>query len=825
MEALQTLESNDSLQNNPEKQKETISRETDRLFDTLESSDVNVWDIHLLIENLSSNNPAFAQNWSEFQDKNSLALQDELSKNEVLESSENTDSIPQIDFSKDIIASNEKYSFLSKYLEKITIWEWQIQTLGNELYSALKRYSQNKEPLLNILWSEEKVKEFFDFLQSDKWSLILKFTQYYSNIKVIWENLQIVNLDTNESGKILSNEILNQTQNLAEKIAKHQNTLQSELKAQKESQNMRGAIMTGNYATYEWSNYSFDSFENKVTNELHSYWKDVFRTILSSTWAWDLVKSWEKIRLPIWENSITLDFSEIPEWIDFENLTDTQINDLTEKYFDDVYVDNWSERLWDILEKLKDYATNHPEKLTVDVVSIILSWLVAVWTVAGTALPSWWLWTAVWVALAWVTFTASDNAIRAFWYGVIWKMWWDEVDWEKSFSDWALEWIWLKDEDLNLEKIVTKKWFETLSNTVLFGIFNRTGRITEIWMKALESKWLQLSLWNTQKVMLEAWKTIPESVFFTYYGVWASAIEDTILKMQEENWLNRDEAIDNLISNLWAITDAETFAHYFMYNLWFISLVKLGWAGWQRKVETHLKERPGKVNINSLLENSTKLDMELLRLQEKWYSFNREQNGEIIFYDKNLNRVDPMNWDFVNLRTIQESLMVNNLNIQRLLLNDSTNTSLTNSWKGTKAQANKQNIQVKYERLDRLSREAEKQGLSFALDKDTIYDWVSRSWVKEWTKDWLLKEAWFTNSEREAIKKQELKEWSKKLEDRAVERMNSAVERIGKEYKDWVLRLAQWKAISEAFPNISKELLPKLTNIILKEQTIKKERL
>lgn len=782
MEALKTLESNDSLQNNPEKHKEAISKETDRLFDTLDSPDVSVWDIHFLIDNLSSSNPNFAKNWSEFQNKNSLILQNELSKSSVVENLENTDSLPQINYSKDIIATNEKYSFLSQYLENITIWKWEIQTLSHELYSALNRYSQNKKPLLNILWSEEKVKDFFDFLTSNKWSLILNFTQYYSNIKVIWENLQIVNLDTNEPGKILSNEILNQTQDLAERISKHQNTLQNELKAQKENQNVKWAIMTGNYSTYEWSNYSFNNFEKKVTNELYSYSKNVFVSILSSPWAWDLVKSWEKFRLPIWENSITLDFSQLSKWIDFENLTDTQIKNLTEKYFDDVYVDNFSEKFLDILEKIKDYASNHPEKLKVDVVSIIISWLVAVWTVATVSWATGMTWTIPSIALAWASFTASDNAIRAFGYGVIWKMWWDEIDGEKSFWDWALEWIWLKNEDLNLETVVTKKWFETLSNTVLFGIFNRTGRISEIWMKALEWKWLQLSLLNNQKVMLEAWKTIPESVFFTYYGVWASAIEDTILKMQEENWLNRDEAIDNLISNLWSITDAETFTHYFMYNLGFISLVKLGWAGWQTKVEAHLKDRPWKVNINSLIENSTKLDMELLKLQEKWYSFNREQSGEVVFYDKNLNRVDVMHSDFANLRTIQESLMVNNLNIQRLLLDDFSNSPLPNSWKWTKAQANKPEIQVKYERLEKLSREAEKQGLSFALDKDNIYDWVSKSWVKEWTKDWLLKEAWFTNTEREAIKKQEVNEGSKKLEDRAVERMNSAVEKISREY-------------------------------------------
>ena len=88
MEALKTLESNDSLQNNPEKQKEAISKETDRLFDTLDSPDVSVNDIHFLIDNLSSSNPVFTQTWSEFQDKNSLALQNELSKSTATESSE-----------------------------------------------------------------------------------------------------------------------------------------------------------------------------------------------------------------------------------------------------------------------------------------------------------------------------------------------------------------------------------------------------------------------------------------------------------------------------------------------------------------------------------------------------------------------------------------------------------------------------------------------------------------------------------------------------------------------------------------------------------------
>lgn len=266
MEELKVCESSDWILYSNEKQKEAISRETDRLFDSLNSANINLEDIYNLIDNFSSNNPTFAKNWSDFQDRNSLILQNELSKSVVSENSKNNDIITQIDFSKDIVASNEKYWFLSQYLENITIWEWEIQTFNNQLYSALNRYSQNKEPLLHLLWSEEKVKDFFDFLKSDKWNLILKFTQYYSNIRVIWDNLQIVNLNTNEPGKILSNEILNQTQNLAERIAKHQNTLQSELKAQKESQNVRWAIMTGNYATHEWSNYSFDSFEKKVTN-------------------------------------------------------------------------------------------------------------------------------------------------------------------------------------------------------------------------------------------------------------------------------------------------------------------------------------------------------------------------------------------------------------------------------------------------------------------------------------------------------------------------------------------------------------------------------
>jgi len=789
MEELKVCESSDSIVHSNEKQKEAISRETDRLFDSLNSPNIVLEDIYILIDNLSSNNPNFAKNWSDFQDKNSLVLQNELSKSSVVENWKNTESLPQINFSKDIIASNEKYSFLSKYIENITIWEWNIQVLNNNLYSALNRYSKNQEPLLNLLWSKEKVQRFFYFLQSDKWSLVLKFTQYYSNIKVVWNNLQIVNLDTNKPWKILSNEILNQTQNLAERITKYQKTLQNELQKINQKENIEEILKKWIYTKTEWNSYNLNIFENQVTNELYSYSKGVFTSILSSKWALDLVKSWEKFKLPIWENSITLDFWKLPKWIDFENLTDSQIKNLTDKYFDDVYVDNFSEKFLDILEKLKDYATNHPEKLTVDVVSIILSWLVAVWTVTTFSWATGMTWTIPSIALAWASFTASDNAIRAFGYGVIWKMWWDEIDGEKSFWEWALEWIWLKDEDLNLKTVVTKKWIETLSNTVLFGIFNRTGRVSEIWMKALEWKWIQLSLWNTQKVMLEAWKTIPESVFFTYYGVWASAIEDTILKIQEENWLNRDEAIDNLISNLWTITDAETFAHYFMYNLWFISLVKLGWVGWQTKIEAHLKDRAWKININSLLENSTKLDMELLRLQEKWYTYTREQNWEIVFYDRNLNKADVMNSDFANLRVIQESLMTSSLNIQRLVMDDNSNSSLPNSWRWTKAQANKPEIQVKYERLEKLSREAEKQGLSFALDKDNIYDWVSKSWVKEWTKDWLLKEAWFTNSEREAIKKQEVNEGSKKLEDRAVERMNNAVERFVKDfnYLKWIL--------------------------------------
>jgi len=41
------------------------------------------------------------------------------------------------------------------------------------------------------------------------------------------------------------------------------------------------------------------------------------------------------------------------------------------------------------------------------------------------------------------------------------------------------------------------------------------------------------------------------------------------------------------------------------------------------------------------------------------------------------------------------------------------------------------NIKLKYERLEKLYREAEKQCSSFALDKDNIYYWVSKLWIKK----------------------------------------------------------------------------------------------
>ena len=136
----------------------------------------------------------------------------------------------------------------------------------------------------------------------------------------------------------------------------------------------------------------------------------------------------------------------------------------------------------------------------------------------------------------------------------------------------------------------------------------------------------------------------------------------------------------------------------------------------------------------------------------------------------------------------------------------------------------------KFKNLERYSKEAQEWKIDYAL-KDLDIEWVlTQKWIwKDWKSvwEWLLKKSWFSKEEIRDYNRWKLKseKAEKPIEKRALREMEKANEVVYKEYLDWVTKLWQWIDINKSFPNVSPKLLPKLSNIVIREKTWKKERL
>lgn len=754
-EKLKNLEQELSPEQIKERQKEAIDREVDRLFSVLEKDDFTVQDIWDLINNLAKNNPKVAEEFACFQENNSLSLKEMLKQ--------------------DVSETREKNEFLQTISEDFKIWTTDLKILNNDLFLAYSRYNLNPEPLLKIAWSEKKVWYFLDFLKTEKWQLILQNTNFIQTLNWIWNDLWTANFETNSAWQKLSYDLFVESKKLSQNLKllnqNFQNSIQNITNYEKQNPDSR-------YYPDEKSLQFLDEsvkFKDEINSQIKLSAKNIFTQILASGKDLDVVKNWWTFDLISWENNISLNFWNLPKE-ELQTLNSENTPEFIEKYFDEVYVDNFSEILAQNWWKLVKYSAEHPEKLTVDVLSIVASGAIT-WAVVWASSLWAWPW---WILLAGATFTASDNMIRWLWYEIIWVSWMDEIDWKKDFWEWTLEWFWLKNEDLNFETIATKKGFETLSNTALFWIFKV---FSWAW------NWWKMTFETFQK---EALKIIPESTFFTYYSAFSSSIETSILSMQGENPANFDEAFETFKTNFSKINTAKEFSHIFMYNMWFIALVKgFSWI-WNKAYDKFSENKIPK----DFLEKNRKIDMEILALEEKWYTKLNDLNWNIIFFSRDWKKADIMWKDFENLRNLQEDLAKKSLDLQRLLMSDNS-WKKSDNWSWTSAKNSKSTLEIKYEKLEKLSKEAEEKWLNFALWKENIYTWVKSSWLKDWTTEWLLKEAWFNKNDREAIRKQEVKEGSKKLEDRAVERMNLAVEKVYMEYIQVNLQITkfikEWK--------------------------------
>jgi hypothetical protein len=83
VEALKSFDSQESAINSQEKQEEAIRQETDRLYSSLDNFSLE--QMQTLVDSLSSNNPDFKQELTNFQDYNSSRLEDMLRSNMTIE--------------------------------------------------------------------------------------------------------------------------------------------------------------------------------------------------------------------------------------------------------------------------------------------------------------------------------------------------------------------------------------------------------------------------------------------------------------------------------------------------------------------------------------------------------------------------------------------------------------------------------------------------------------------------------------------------------------------------------------------------------------------
>ena len=193
MEALSNYESNDSPQNNPEKQQEAIIQETDRLFAVLESPDITTDDLNWLVDRFASNNPLFQAELVNFQDYNSSRLEDMLRDNMVIEQCD-------IDDPLDYFWVRIEFEWLSNVLDSIWLDLWTLLwDYKNHLENNLEWLDQEsvEKVKLSITNKLKQVSEIISDLKSDEIDKYWDLSKFEENRWIInekiWEHLSFIN--------------------------------------------------------------------------------------------------------------------------------------------------------------------------------------------------------------------------------------------------------------------------------------------------------------------------------------------------------------------------------------------------------------------------------------------------------------------------------------------------------------------------------------------------------------------------------------------------------------------------------------------------------
>lgn len=717
-------------------------------------------------------------------------------KNETIETqSETTNKL--IETQSSYLEKNTDFKpFVNNFEEKNINWN-NIVVLKEDTYNAYSRYSSNKEPLAKILAKEELRNAKLNFDSSIKASNNMPYApqnmnesklyaekQYNQNVKSIIEkytpiadkfvnllnnsdiwkdilsNTALNNFDTklkqninkniswedNTNQEKLSNSIEIKTKTLIWKMSSLQNQLNKEISDFKNwsQENLKQR----DYITWERILYNDlpKRFEGLITKEIDNYAREVWKELVLSNS--NVITQWSVFNLPIWDKEVVLDFSEL--WNTLNKNTTEKLK-LYENNFNKIYKNSLVSKIWRELTS---------KKWLVDI-----SWIIIWWAMATKF--SAWTWGA-WIPAATVIFTWTENAYRAWMYQAL------------GIEKWWSDWIWIDLENDKASDIFRKKWFELVSNWVLFSLF----RVSWIW-KDVALKYM----WNpnfTEKLswkIITSWiKTTTEATFFTYYTIVSNNLQESI-----KNWWNSKEMLESF-TKVWNMND---FMKLFAYNLWFITMVKTWWK---------MVDLLDKNKVSSIQKD---INTELKTLQWKWYFLIWDT-----FYKWN-NKVDKLPADFQSLTELNKKLwdLINNSYIK------------PESWRAWKTiNTNQVNANKKYENLEKYSTQTREWKISYALNDRTIWDNIQINWLQnwKWVWEWLLKKSWFSNEEITKFREWKLK-WEKPNETKAINEMNKAMEVVYREYIEIKNVYSKWWNIKKEFPQLSDNTADKIILMFRKE--------
>lgn len=704
-----------------------------------------------------------------------------------------------IESGKSFFENNKDFSEFNYAIKESEINGSKVPVLREDIYAWFLRYTDNKEPLIKALWAdeinqakqeledskkaiatsmqyvpenmdraynysykqyEEKVEKIIEkytpiaekfngLLNTDAWKMLVSNTAFSSFETKLKDDINSNLWYEKNSETEIWNTIENNTKILLWNINKISTDLAKEIQDFHTNQEY---LKRNDYITWERILYQDipNKYEALINNQIKDYAFNIWENLITAKNS--VISEWKIFNLPIWNwENVKLDFSSL-KGVNLDNKN--EVLKAFKDNFDTTYRNTIWEKISDVFSDIWKSIKENPKKTAVDIWSIIASWLWAVLVSSETwpfAIP-----------VAWITFTALDNWIRAGAYEAF------------DIEGWYKAWLGIEESDTH-QDILRKKLFELWWNTALFWLFKLT------WW--LEAKYLTNLEWQIKSLTL---KTPIEAWFFTYYSVVSENLQNTV---------KNDWNIKELQNDFSEIPNFDALLKSYVYNLWFITAVKTGAIPAERLVIAWYQKQ-----LNKELEI---LKSQNIVIVNAW--------NEIAFYRWN----NKLEW--ADLKGFERFVALN----QKVNYIAMEQYRKPESWRWWKSAYSTSFREEKFIKLEEYSKEAQEGKIDYALWDRTIWDTLTSSWIQgwKWVWEWLLKKSWFDKEEIRDYKEWKLK-WGKQTEKRALSEMEKANEVIWKEYKtikkEAFIWIKKWLSINEVLKDYPENIRDKLIIMIFK---------